>query len=399
MTARRSTDWIYQGVFYLAAGLIYFAILLRSYLLYKDTPYLGQVLGLLLLFLILFLAEMAISPRVGGWFHLYLGLQTFLASLLIYGPDFKEYDYFSLLFSILGMQAMRRLSYQTGVSWILAYLVLIGYPFLRNEGTLEGTTRLLLFGSVIVFLASYALAIRRAQEARTHNQSLMQQLQETNLQLQTYSDTLEQLGVARERQRLARELHDSVTQTIFSMTLTTQSALLLLERDPNRVGAQLERLNQLAQSALAEMHTLISELRPEQMVGGGLVAALREHIKSRQFPEGLSVALEVEGEQVLSLSEEQGLFRIVQEALNNVVKHARASRASLLVHMVEPYWIEIRDDGQGFNLQQTQGAGRVGLASMRERAVEIGWSLYIQSTPGEGTHIRVEKKYPEEERA
>jgi signal transduction histidine kinase len=183
------------------------------------------------------------------------------------------------------------------------------------------------------------------------------------------------------------------------MTLTTQSALLLLERDLNRVGAQLERLNQLAQGALVEMHTLISELRPEQIVGGGLVAALRQHLNSRQFPDGLSVALEVEGDLVLPFIEEQGLFRIMQEALNNIVKHARASQASLRLHMAEPYWIEIGDDGQGFDSQQAQGAGRVGLASMRERAAEIGWILHIQSTPGEGTHIRVEKKYPMEERA
>jgi signal transduction histidine kinase len=398
MTTRRSTNWIYQGVFYLAAGLIYAAVLLRSTLIYRNTPSLGQVLGLLLLFLGLFLSEMALTRHGSIWFHIYLVLQAILTSLLIYGPEFKEYDYYSLLFAILGMQAMRYLNSRASFSWFLVFFVLIGVAFFRFEGPVEGLTRLLLFGSVIVFLASYSLAARRAQEARSHNQFLMLQLQDANLQLEKYSDTLEKLGVARERQRLARELHDSVTQTIFSMTLTTQSALLLLERDPNRVGAQLERLSQLTQSALVEMHTLISELRPEQVAGVGLVTALRQHINDRHLPEGLAVTLEVDGEQALFPLEDQGLFRIAQEALNNVVKHASATRASLRLHMDEPYWIEIVDNGQGFDLQQPQGGGRVGLAGMRERAAEIGWNLIIQSGPGEGTHIRVEKKYPGEER-
>ena len=392
MTAKRYTDWIYHGVFYLAAGLIFAAILMRSYLYYQGNPALGQVLVLLLTFLLFSILEILLSQRVGGWFHIYLAFQTVLVTLLIYVSDLKDYDYYSLLFAILGMQAMQNISYRSGVYWILGFILLIGYEFIRFEGALEGAIRLLAFGSVIIFLSAYALASRRAREARTRNQSLVGQLQEANVQLQAYSDMLEQLGVAHERQRLARELHDSVTQTIFSMTLSIQSTLLLLERDPSQLGTQLEELNQLATSALVEMHTLISELRPDQSMGNGLVTALRKHLSSRQLPEGLSVAMEVKGEQALSTAEGQGLFRIAQEALNNVIKHAHASHVNLRLHLAEPYWIEIQDDGQGFDVQQAHGGGRLGLASMRERADEIGWETQIQSSPGEGTNIRVEKK-------
>ena len=392
MTDKRYTNWIYQGVYYLAAGLIFTAITMRSYLLHQGTPALGKILTLLFIFLLFSILELFLSRRVGGWFHVYLAFQTVVVYLMIYSLNFQDYDYFALLFAILGMQAMQNLSYRSGITWILLFILLIGFTFIRFEGVLEGSIRLMAFGSVIIFLSAYALASRRAQEARTRNQSLVEQLQKANVQLQAYSDTLEKLGVAHERQRLARELHDSVTQTIFSMTLTTQAALVLLDRDINRLGAQLERLNQLAQSAQAEMHTLISELRPAQSVGNGLMTTLRRDISSRQFPEGLSVSMDVEGEQALSIIEEQGLFRIAQEALNNVIKHSHASHVSLRLHLAEPYWIEIEDDGQGFDLQQAQGGGRLGLASMRERAVEIGWDTQIQSSPGEGTHIRVEKK-------
>jgi NarL family two-component system sensor histidine kinase LiaS len=142
------------------------------------------------------------------------------------------------------------------------------------------------------------------------------------------------------------------------------------------------------------MHTLISELRPEQIAGGGLVVELRQHIEARHLPDGLAVSLEIDGDERLSVLEEQSLFRITQEALNNVIKHAHASKANILLHIAEPFWIEIEDNGQGFSLEQSQGSGRLGLAGMRERAEEISWDLTIMSRPGAGTRIRVEKKYP-----
>jgi signal transduction histidine kinase len=398
MVARSFANRIYQGVFYLAAGLIYAAVFMRTFLLYRDTAVLGQVLGLLLLYLALFLAEMALARQRIIWFHVYLTLQTILTTLLIYGPEFHEYDYFALLYSILGMQIMQRISVHTGAPWILVYLALLGYKFFRFEGPMEGLTRLLLFGSIIVFLASYSYATRRAQEASSHNQSLMLELQDANHELEQYADTQEKLGIVHERQRLARELHDSVTQSIFSMTLTTQSALLLLDKDPSQVGSQLERLNQLAQNAMAEMRTLISELRPEQTMAGGLESALRKHINSLHLPEGMTVTLDVDGEQEIPAPEAQGLFRIAQEALNNVIKHAAASKTSVRLHMEKPNWIEIDDNGLGFNPQQVLGGGHVGIAGMHERAEEIGWNLTIQSATGKGTHIRVDKMYPEDER-
>ena len=399
MRNKQPNKRIYQSVYYLATGLVYTAILLRSILLYQSTPYLGEVVGILLCFLFLFLLESIFSKSLGRWFHLYLAIQTVLVCLLLYRLNLEQYDYFSILFGILGMQTMQRLNYRTGIIWIGVFLVLLGYFYLRFEGTLEGSIRLLLFGSVIIYLSAYTLATRRAQEANTHNQSLMHQLRDANVQMEAHSNTLKQLGVAHERQRLRRELHDSVTQTIFSMTLTTQSALLLLERDPSRVGTQLDRLNHLAQSALAEMHTLISELRPEQQSSSDLITELKQHIQSRHIPDGLSVAVEVEGDQALSPQEDQVLFRIAQEALNNVIKHTQASNAWLRLHLAEPCWIEIEDDGKGFNLEHVEGSGRFGLAGMRERADEISWNLSIQSTPGVGTRIRVEKKYPAGEKA
>ena len=250
----------------------------------------------------------------------------------------------------------------------------------RTYGTFQAIALTLIFTAGNVFLGAYTLAMRRAQAAHLQNQALARELQEANDQLHDYSTRLEQQAVARERNRLARELHDSVTQTVFSMTLTTQSALLLLDRDLAQVGFHLERLNQLARSALAEMQLLISELEPDKAAKEGLVPVLRRHLAGSRLPESLSVSLEVDGDQRLEFAEEQSLFHIAEEALNNIVKHARTSQAQVRLHLAEPFWMEIQDQGQGFDLTKAQNSGRVGLSSMHERAVEIGWDLQVKKS-------------------
>jgi len=390
---KRSASWSYQWIFYLTAGFLFGAVVLRSLLTYRDSPVLGQLLGLLAVWLVLLIAsETVISRKWPRYFQLYLIPQIILICVLLFQPDLPEYDYFAILYAILGMQVMQRSSRRVGAIWLGLFFLLTALPLGMIEGLFQGLTLALVYTAVNVFVGFYTLATQRAQQARAQTQALTQEVQEANAQLQAYSTQLEQLAVTRERHRLARELHDSVTQTIFSMTLTTQSALLLLDRDPNQTRAQLDRLSQLSQSALAEMRVLISELRPEKVAEGGLVAALRRHLADHRVSESLAVTLEVEGDQLLSSAEEQGLFRIAQEALNNIVKHAQASQAHIRLHLVEPsWWMEIEDQGQGFDLERARDSGHVGLSSMGERAAEIGWNLRIVTTPGAGTCVRVEK--------
>lgn len=381
----------HQWVFHLTAGFLFGAALLRSLLYYRDTPAIGQVLVLLTAWLLLLVSEAAISRRQSGYFPIYLMLQSGLAVALMFMPEAS--DFFAVLFWILSMQLMQRFSPRLGAVWIGLFTPLMTLPLVRTYGVAKGVTFALVYTGANVILASFALATRRAQAARAQHQALAQDLRSANRQLQAYAAQHEQLAVARERHRLARELHDSVTQTIFSMTLTTQSAALLLDRDPGRVGAQLDRLGELAHSALAELRALISELRPATVAEGGLIAALRRYLAEGHLPESLAVDLEVEGDPLARLApaEEQGLFRIAQEALNNIVKHARASQAHIRLHLAVPYWMAIQDTGQGFDLQQARNSGGLGLTGMAERAAEIGWCLQVITSPGTGTRVRVEK--------
>jgi len=308
-------------------------------------------------------------------------------------------DYFSALFPVLSMQVIQHFRLRVGVIWIGSFTLVIVALLAGTYGLSQAIVLAAIYTVVNVFLAFYTLTSQRAQEARSRNQALALELQTANQQLEALSAQLQQLVVVRERQHLARDLHDSVTQTIFSMTLTTQSALLLLDRDADRVEKRLERLKQLAKAAISEMQVLITELRPVKFTEGGLVAALRQHIAERQLPETLVIALEVDGSGVLTSVEEQNLFRIAQEAVNNIVKHSFASQAYIRLHLAEPFWMEITDQGQGFDLHAARSAGHIGLGSMEERAADIGWNFQILTSPTAGTRVRVQKSLPKERQA
>jgi len=217
----------------------------------------------------------------------------------------------------------------------------------------------------------------------------------------------QQVAVLQERQRLARELHDSVTQLIFSMTLIAQSVAPAWLRHPAEGEKRVNRLLELSQSALAEMRALLFELRsPDEpplaaagvRVSGitylrqeGLAAALLRHIDSLQ-PEGPAISLDTAGYKPQALEVEVALFRMTQEALNNVVKHARAGRVTIrLMETEKGISLQIKDDGVGGVSEEENGRSPsgLGLRTMRERAEALHGRLTITSPPGEGTAVNV----------
>ena len=338
--------------------------------------------------LIAFIVSSLVANKSSWLFGSLIGLEVLITIALLLTT---RTDYFSLLFAIPGMQAAQQTSFKIALIMISFFTALTFLSLVQPYGTMIAIAMAVVYFGGSLLLVSYISSTRRASAIQDRQQALVVELQQANRQLAIYSQQVQQLAAGRERQRLARELHDSVTQTIFSMTLTTQSALLLLERDRNQVAVQLERLNYLAQNTLSEMQTLIFRLRPEKIAQGGFIAALQQHLVERQRMDDLTVSFEVQGSQPLTPAEEQSLFRIAQEALNNVVKHAGVSQAVLRLRLDEPFSMEIEDQGAGFDRQQIQDHGRLGMASMRERAAEIGWGLQIDSSPADGTRIIVQK--------
>jgi signal transduction histidine kinase len=200
-----------------------------------------------------------------------------------------------------------------------------------------------------------------------------------------------ELSVVEERNRLARDLHDSVTQTLFSVVLNADAALTMLCRDASQAQPQLEKVRDLARDALQEMRSLIFELRPAELEADGLVATLRKHIDVLQRVRRIDIALTVRGERRLAPDVEQGLFRIAQEALNNALKHAQAQHITIDIDLERGARLSVHDDGGGFDpASPAARSKRLGLTSMRERADAIDATLVIESQPGAGTRVRIE---------
>jgi signal transduction histidine kinase len=193
-----------------------------------------------------------------------------------------------------------------------------------------------------------------------------------------------------ERQRLARELHDSVSQALYGITLGTKTARALLERNPEQVADSLEYVLSLATAGQAEMRALIFELRPESLKKEGLVAALEKQADALKARHGIDAVAALCNEPEASLEVKEAVYRIAQEALHNTVKHARASNVKIKMQCTpEQITLEITDDGTGFEAQG-DFPGHLGLRSMRERAWRLGGTLEVDSTSGKGTRIRAQ---------
>jgi PAS domain S-box-containing protein len=200
---------------------------------------------------------------------------------------------------------------------------------------------------------------------------------------------LEEAAAAAERERLARDLHDAVTQTLFSVAAIAEALPRVWEREPEEARRSLEDLRWLTQGALAEMRAMLVELRPAALIEHKLSVLLRQLTDAMMSRTRMPVTTTVVGDYPLPADVQIALYRIAQEALNNVTKHARASQAKLGLHC-EPGQarLSISDDGLGFDLESAQ-AHQLGLEIMRERAQAIGASLTIESQPSHGTRIEV----------
>jgi signal transduction histidine kinase len=204
-------------------------------------------------------------------------------------------------------------------------------------------------------------------------------------------DRSREQDILQERNRLARELHDSLSQALFSMVLNAEAANIFFESDPARARQQITVLYETANSALKEMRTLIFELRPANLEQEGLGMVLSKHAKLVGDRYGISVRVEVKGQKRLPLHIEKALFRVAQEALNNIVKHARASEAAIILSTQDDTAVlKIQDNGVGL----TEGSVKpntLGLTSMRERVEQLGGTFAIGPNPsGQGTQVRVE---------
>jgi len=207
------------------------------------------------------------------------------------------------------------------------------------------------------------------------------------------------LAILDERQRLARELHDSVTQSLYGISLYAQAAAGNVKANQIHQAAEyIEDIQNTAQESLADMRLLIYELRPPILDKEGLIAALQNRLISVEDRARIKSSLQTNLSERLPAQVEEGIYQITREALNNIIKHAKAKNILILIQQEsESIHVEISDDGIGFEPETARREGRLGLVSMQEQAQTQGWKLSIESSPGNGTRIKVEIENHERE--
>jgi len=374
---------------YLAAYFFAVSITLRYIFVYLNDDSLPQVAGLLAAFLLVLVVQTLLRDRSQLYTHLILVIETGILVVLALLP--LRLDFYSTLSVTLALQAVYAFSGKTAFRWIGCLALVVAVLLLYGQGWSRGLP-LVVSNTVAVFMVgAFVVLIRRTEAAHRESRRLLSELERAHRQLQIYTAQAEELAVVKDRNRLARDLHDSVSQTIFSMRLTADAVRVLQQRDPSQVSPQLDKLQELSQSALDKMRTMLHELRPSVVAEHGLIPALRHNVTLMERQHGFKVTLDILGTPRLTEEEAEQIYHVIEEALNNVLKHAGTDRANVSVRSENNRMtVKVSDNGKGFSRAAIDKEKNLGLAGMRERLESVGGSLVIESTPGEGTCITME---------
>ncbi len=307
-----------------------------------------------------------------------------------------EQDYYAVFFGILSVQVTRIYPRNIALRWIALFTLLTGVSLIYASGWREALPFVVLYAALFFAMAYFVVLKNQAESSQQESQYLLKELRKAHETLQEHAQQIEELAIMEERNRLARDLHDSVTQSLYSLTLFTQAA-----RDRAAVGdleqteRSLARAADTAAQALKEMRLLVYELRPFALDTEDFVAALEQRLDMVEKRSGLQTKLLVEpaGDLAIADQVQDELFQISQEALNNALKHARATAVTIRIQQQEKEGLlrmEIIDDGCGFDQKTAQYKGGLGLLSMQERTENIGGVLAVESSPGTGTRVCVE---------
>jgi signal transduction histidine kinase len=250
-----------------AVYVLYAAVVIRTLANQNIRPRLPIYLALEFLYLVLFTLALWLPIRQSVMRHLYFVFQTFLVLVLI--ALRPRFDFIIVLFVLLSFQAVQIFPDRARWIWVAFLALLTSIPLMVGLGALLGLSLALMPMTMGIVFAAYVAVTQDIEAGLRQRQVLLDELQKANRELTVSVGQAEELSAIQERNRLARELHDSVSQTMFSISLHTHTAQILLERDPERLRPQLEQLQALTQSALEEMRGLIAQLRPPENAFAG----------------------------------------------------------------------------------------------------------------------------------
>jgi len=344
-----------------------------------DTLSKAVAIGLGIIFLLAhrFLFEPAKNDRQLSF---YFGFQTAIVAGMLMLRSANS-DTFTFLFFLLAIRLSNAFPQPKTLAWVAAFLIIDSTILFWARGV---SFIPVIFFNTAVFLICivFGLNIRKAEFARQENARMLEELRVAQRQVQD-------LAIANERNRLARDLHDSAKQQAFALSAQLDATRSLLQRDPEAADRHLRQAEQLADQIRQELATLILELRPSVLGEQTLADALGQYLKEWSQQTGIEAEFQVVHERAIPREMEHTLFRICQEALSNVSRHSQAERVAVTLDFrTEQLKLTVQDYGRGFDAEQMQAG--VGTQSMRERAATLPAGTFaLDSIPGQGTVITI----------
>ncbi len=348
------------------------------------------VAGLSLPFILL-LVPLAQEAQWGiGTKRLLLAVQAAIVALLMAAVP-EATSLLPILYFLLSAIAMMFLHRREGLKWVAGFAAVSAIFFVRRWGVLDGLISLLPYTGGFLFFGAFGYALVEAEAAREESQRLLDDLQEAHRKLQEYTKQAEELAAAKERNQLARELHDTLGHRLTVVAVHLDAARRLVHREPDRAAEVIGAAREQVREALSELRSTVATLR-HPLSEESLPRALTSLAERFSDATGIEVSLDVPRDwPALPQEIRLALYRVGQEALTNVQRHARASRV----------WLRLRRDGQYVRLVvEDDGAGipsgaaerGFGLRGMQERMERLDGELSVGNRPGGGT--RLEARLP-----
>jgi signal transduction histidine kinase len=327
--------------------------------------------------------------------HLYLVVHGGLvATLMFLQPGWTMYP---VLYMNPITWAILLLPQRQGVYWTAAYTAATAASFACGISLSEGLIALFLYGVLYAFIGAFAAALARADAARRESQALLAELQQAHEQLQHYALRVEELAVVEERNRLAREMHDTLGHRLTVASVQLEAAQRLGPTDGERAATLVGTVREQVREALEELRSTVAALRAPIAADLQLRSALRRLTDDFEEATGLTIHRVLPNEIApLPDAHRLTLFRVAQEALTNIQKHAEASQVWLVLSTGdEAVTLLVSDDGRGVSLSSERIG--FGLQGLRERARQLGGELHLEHRPGGGTQLSCRLPLPEED--
>src|SRR5688572_156101 len=307
---------------------------------------------------------------------LYFGAQA-IVMVMLFLLRSEASDAFNFLFYLLTIHVTVVLNIRHAAMWVALYFGISSFFAFINRGV-DGLFSILFFLVAFIICAAMGRAIQQTELARDHNQQLIDELTATQQKLQ-------ELAVVEERNRLARDLHDSVKQQVFAISMQLSAARTALS-ETDRAYSSVTEAERLAQQASAELTTLIGALRPPALERNSLTSAIKEYVDEWSRQNNIETNLSLDSDLPLNVNEEQVFFRVIQESLSNIARHSQATQVGIeLLYEDSHILFCIVDNGKGFDPEQVPSG--VGLQSMHERLSQIGVTFNLMSRKDAGTQI------------